>query len=151
MHTNRYIINQSYVGTECVFEMAMCLECREKMQKNLSEKSRVAMFDFMHDHVNMDARMAALDSSSSTDAYIAECIACNQSRESARGYTLGAMFVDNILAKGAFPMLMCSDCEEALAETISDETRQIWDRFIGDHFPGPPSEIKFPTTKPILL
>lgn len=151
MQASRYLINQSFVGTECVFEMAMCLDCREKMQEKLSEKSRVAMFDFMHDNVDMEARMASMEPNASTDAYIAECIACKKPRESARAYTLGAMFSDNALAKGPFPMLMCSDCEEALAETISDETRQMWDRFIGEHFPGPPSEIKIPTTKPILL
>ena len=147
-----FIVNKSYVGDECVFEFALCVDCRTKMQAKLSEESRVAMFDFMHDRTDMDARNKQLGEDSDTDAYLAECITCRQPRESASGYTLGAMFSGTHLIKGPFPLLMCSACEEELAESISDETRKMWDRFIGDHFPGPPSEIKVPTsTKPVLF
>jgi len=147
-----FVVNKSYVGEECVFEFALCFDCREKMHGQLSEESRVAMFDFMHDNIDMDARKENLGTESETDAYLAECIACQKPRESASGYTLGALFTESELIKGPFPMLMCSTCEEALAETISDETRKMWDRFIADHFPGPPSEIKLPKgTKSIFI
>ena len=147
-----FVINKSYVGDECVFEMALCFDCREKMNAKLSEDSRVAMFDFMHDNIDMDARKANLGTESETEDYLAECITCQQPRDAVNSYTLGAMFSGTALIKGPFPMLMCSTCEEALAETISDETRKMWDRFIADHFPGPPSEIKLPKgKKPVLL
>jgi len=147
-----FIVNKSYVGDECVFELALCMDCRQKMQSQLSEQSRVAMFDFMHDRVDMDARKTTLGIDSETDAYLAHCITCNQTRESVTGYTLGAMFCIRNLIKGPFPMLMCNKCEEELSETISDETRKMWDEFIGEHFPGPPAEIKLPTgTKPVFI
>ncbi len=146
-----HIVNQSYVGTECVFEFAMCFECREKMNDKLSEKSRVAMFDFMHDNTDMESREEKLGNEAETDDYIATCLTCRKPRENTQSYTLGAMFSSNHLVKGPFPMLICGDCEGKLGETISDETRDVWDKFIGEHFPGPPSEIKFPTGKPVLI
>lgn len=147
-----YIINQSYVGDECVFEFAMCMDCREKMNEQLSEQSRVAMFDFIYDRADMESREAILGNDSETDSYIETCITCSKARAQSKSYTLGAMFAGNHLIKGPFPMLICGDCEAKMAETISDETRNFWDNFITEHFPGPPSEVTLPTGhKPVLI
>ena len=146
-----YIINKSYANGECVFEMAMCIDCREKMNAQLSEKSRVAMFDFMHDNADMEQREQELGKGSATDDYLAKCVTCGTKTDSLSSYSIGAIFAGDEIIKGAFPMLMCSGCEEKLAENISDETRDVWDRFISDHFPGPPSEVKLPTRKPVLI
>lgn len=147
-----HVVNQSYVGDECVFEFALCVDCREKMHEQLSEESKVAMFDFMHDHFDIDTREEQLGSHSEVEAYLAECISCHQPRETTQAYTLGAMFSGKHLIKGPFPMLMCSTCEETLADTLSDETRKVWDRFIADHFPGPPSEVDLPKgSKPVFI
>ena len=147
-----FVVNQSYAGDECIFELALCMDCREKMNAKLSEDSRVAMFDFMHDHIDMDARQEKLGTDSDTEDYISECITCHQPRSTMNHYTLGAMFTGSALIKGPFPMLMCGTCEEALSETLSDETRNMWDRFVEEHFPGPPSEVKLPTgSKPVFI
>ncbi len=147
-----YIINQSFVGDECVFELAMCMPCREQMNEQLSEESRVAMFDFMHDNADMEARLEKLSHDSETEAYIESCVTCGKHRREAKSFTLGAMFTGDHLIKGPFPLLICDDCEARIAATISDETRKFWDTYIKDHFPGPPSEIDLPKqTKPILI
>ena len=72
-----YIINQSFAANECIFECAMCLQCRERMNEQLSENSRVAMFDFMHDHADMESRQNRLSNNSATEAYIENCIICD--------------------------------------------------------------------------
>ena len=146
-----YIINKSYAGDECVFEMAMCLDCREDMNAQLSEQSRVAMFDFMHDRADMEKREEELGQESPTEDYLAKCMTCGADAQGLKNYSIGGMFCGESLIKGPFPMLMCGKCEEQLGETISDETRDVWDRFIGEHFPGPPSEIKLPSHKPVLI
>lgn len=146
-----HIINKSYVGDECVFEMAMCMGCREAMNAQLSEQSRVAMFDFMYDHADMEQREQDLGNDSETDDYLASCITCGTDASLLQSYSLGGMFAGSDLIKGPFPMLICGKCEENLSETISEETRDVWDKFIGEHFPGPPSEVKLPTHKPVLI
>jgi len=122
VNAEMFIVNQSFVGGECVFEFAICHQCRQKMHDQLSEESRVAMFDFMHDHVDMKSREKELGYDSETDDYLAACISCHQPRALTKSYTLGGMFSGTELLKGPFPMLMCSTCEEALAETLSDVT-----------------------------
>ena len=146
------MVNKSYVADECVFELAMCMSCREDLHAQLSEESRVAMFDFMHDHSNMEQRQETLGTDSETEAYLASCITCGTAAEELKGYTIGAMFSASNLIKGPFPILICSCCEDKLNETISDETRDVWDKFIAEHFPGPPAEVKIPGgTKPVIL
>ncbi|MDG0995124.1 MAG: hypothetical protein P8O22_10365 [Akkermansiaceae bacterium] len=146
-----YIVNKSFAGDECVYEMAMCINCREAMNEKLSEESRVAMFDFIHDHANIDEREQKLGSDADVADYISHCITCDTDVSSLKNYSLGGMFAGEDLIKGVFPMLMCDKCEEKLNETISEETREVWDRFIGEHFPGPPSEVRLPTHKPVLI
>lgn len=147
-----HIINQSFVGDECVFEFAMCLDCRERLNDQFSEESKVSMFDFMHDHADMEARQQALGQDSATEAYIENCLTCGKARDSAKTFTLGAMFSRNTLIKGPFPLLICDDCENKLAETISDETRNFWEDYVTEHFPGPPSEVDIPgKPQPILI
>ncbi|MGB2402749.1 MAG: hypothetical protein ACPIA7_05000 [Akkermansiaceae bacterium] len=122
------------------------------MNEQLSENSRVAMFDFMHDNADMDTRLAKLSHDSQTEAYIEACVTCDKPRSETKSFTLGAMFAGDQLLKGPFPLLICDDCETKIAATISDETRKFWDNYIKDHFPGPPSEVDLPqTTKPILI
>ncbi|MGJ8677141.1 MAG: hypothetical protein ACSHX0_06470 [Akkermansiaceae bacterium] len=150
--TDMYIVNQSYAGSECVFEFAMCFECRENMNAQLSEESRVAMFDFMHDNADMEARIESLGEDSETGAYIADCLTCGKERDQAKGYTLGALFTGDQLVKGPFPMMICDDCELKLADSISTETREVWDKFIADNFPAPPTDAELPQyRKPVLL
>lgn len=152
MNASMFVVNKSYVGDECIFEFALCFDCREKMHTQLSEKSRTAMFDFMHDHIDMEEREETLGTQSETEDYISKCITCSQPKDTTSGYTLGAMFSGIELIKGPFPMLMCSTCEEALADSLSDETRKVWDHFIETNFPGPPSEVKLPKrSKPVLI
>jgi hypothetical protein len=127
------------------------MDCREKMNAELSEQSRVAMFDFMHDHADMDKREQELGTDSASSAYLTNCITCGADATQLNNFSLGGMFSGEELLKGPFPMLMCGHCEEKLGETISDETRDVWDRFIGEHFPGPPSEVKLPPHKPVLF
>lgn len=152
MGADMYIINQSYVGTECVFEFAMCMTCREEMNAKLSEQSRVAMFDFIHDHAHMDARIERLGTESDTEAYLETCLTCQRDRKEAAGFTSGAMFTGQSLIKGPFPMIICDQCELKLAETVSEQTRDVWEKFVADNFPAPPSDIKLPRRrKPVVL
>jgi len=146
-----HIVNQSYVNGECVFELAMCLPCREAMNKALSEESRVAMFDFMHDHADLEAREQTLGSDSPTADYLAHCLTCGTPQEKAKSFSVGAMFTGDTLLKGPFPMLICGSCEEKINDVISKETREVWDDFIAENFPAPPSEVNLPTTKPVLM
>ncbi len=147
-----HIINQSFVGEECVFEFAMCLDCREKINDQFSEESKVSMFDFMHDNADMESRQETLGHDSPAEAYIENCITCGKARPEAKSYTLGAMFSRSDLIKGPFPLLICDDCETRMAEAISEETRNFWEDYVAEHFPGPPSEVDIPTkTKPILI
>lgn len=147
-----YIVNKAYSGDECVFEFAMCLDCREALNAALSEKSRVAMFDFMHDNMDMEKREEELGTDSPDDDYIAHCATCGKSKTDSASYSLGAMFQSHHMIKGPFPMLICDDCEIKIADTISEETRDTWDKFITENFPGPPSEVKLPSgSKPVLV
>ena len=129
----------------------MCMDCREKMNAQLSEDSRVAMFDFMHDNADMEKRQKTLNPDAPTEDFIAACLTCDKDRADAKSYTLGAMFTQSTMIKGPFPMMICDDCEMKLAESISTETREVWDKFIADNFPAPPTGMELPSYKKTVL
>ena len=42
--------------------------------------------------------------------------------------------------------MICFDCQEAMSEIMSEETRRTWDRFREENFPGIPSDFEpFPS------
>jgi len=50
------------------------------------------------------------------------------------------------------PMMICDSCQEQIAENLSDETKDVKEKFYQENFPGPPSEVDLPQPgKPIFL
>ncbi|SHJ42535.1 hypothetical protein SAMN02745181_2029 [Rubritalea squalenifaciens DSM 18772] len=148
-----YMVQKSYVGEECIFEYAICNDCREKVSEEFSEKSREAMFDFFHDRADIDEKMMRLGPEASIDEHIQTCLTCSSTREEVSSYSYAGLFLGTILLPGPFPVMICGKCEEELTECLSQETRDAWNRFLEENFPGPPADVldKPRTGKPILL
>jgi len=148
-----YMVQKSYVGDECIFEYAICQNCREAISTEFSEKSREAMFDFFHDNADLDEKMRQVPYDATIKEHIQKCITCSTPRSKCKSYSYAGHFLDDFLLPGPFPIMICGTCEESLSNSLSKETRESWNRFIEENFPGPPSESKpIPNHgKPILI
>ncbi len=137
-----YLIIKQVVARETVFEMAICLPCAISLQQEYSEESRQAI------HQWIASRTSAPPSDSDaelTPGNIDQCHLCQTPRTEAHRYTLEALCVgDQIVQTGhasqmiALPLLICENCTADVSELISRKTRDQWNRFVEDHFDGPP-------------
>ncbi len=158
-----YVIQKRFVAGEAVFEMAICDVCRQRLTDSYSQETKEALSRKMTEYFQ---RNAALLSNPSTAASSAEelldrtmnyCLMCGIARKDCRKYSLAGLFrADQIIvycgSGGQSPVLICETCEEGLAGLISKKTRDAWDRFVEEHFDGPPGiDLDIPTEHPIAF
>jgi hypothetical protein len=169
-----YSVIKSYVGRETVFEMAICSRCSIRLAEGYSSHSK-AMFEaslqrWKH-RPQSDARQdddsaQPAESSPSPPSFplvvgeidqIDRCAACGRPRDKCHRYSIVGAFLGRSLVTPSgypfrLPLMICDQCNSATTENISQQTRDNWDRFVEDHFDGPPGiELDSPRFDPILI
>ena len=87
------------------------------------------------------------------------CVLCQTPKSQLRRYGLvGLCSGEELLVLGqgeaAIPMpcLICDRCNQGLEKKLSKATREEWDRFVEEHFPGPPGvELDPVHDRPIMV
>jgi len=139
-HTGQpWIVNKEWHRGECVMEYALCHACRGEMQTSISKESLAFVQKFFEEHIDPMRFLEHFGAEDDPASLIAECFACGQSRENAEGFGISAMLQSpGILEIGPLPVLMCQDCSAKVEAGISKPTRESWQRFVEENFPGPP-------------
>lgn len=175
VEANSYVIQKRVVGGETVFEMAMCERCREAMTAEFSEETRRNLTR----HMNEQLRKASEEMAKQTDEdgnaptfeiseindeeegqklmndSINHCLMCEKPRSESHRYSLLSLCSDDMLIAQVTPvvrtpMMMCEDCEGSMSDLISQKTRDQWDRFVEEHFDGPPGvSLDSPSSYPV--
>jgi uncharacterized protein YlaI len=136
-----WLVNKEYRGGECVLEYAICQHCRNDVAARFSEASKSAVRKFLEEEIDWAGRIEALMDEPSIDRHLAECIRCHAPREMLKGFGISAQFdASGDLLRGPLPLLMCDDCTARLRERFSPESLVVWQRFLAEHFPGPPDD-----------
>lgn len=161
--TGLYSVMKHYVGTETVFEMAICLECAAKQRQRYSVESMARIISFIGEATerNYERLAAAMEDGKEPDweAFTSECVFCWKNRSECHRYEIvGTFYLDQMIVQSMpdnglrTPMMMCEDCNAELSKLLSKETRDSWDRFVEEHFDGPPGiEVDGPTMEPIFF
>ena len=145
-----YMIQKCFSNKECVMEFALCDKCKEKLDQQISGDSKEAMYDFLFDHAEMTEPPADYSHKDAMQQ-IEECLTCGRERGACDTYTYSGLFIGSHLIPGPLPMMVCDECQDKIAENMSDHTKDVKDKFYSENFPGPPSEIDLPTNKPVFL
>ena len=153
-----YIIQKQFVGNETVFEMAMCVACQQRLNEQVSDQSRAAFHRFFEQHRQnreTDASVPYVDlpdddgRRESTDevhmAMLRSCLLCGRAKsECHRHGIVGLFHSDRLLVHSSretgmqCPLTICEECNLKLNEQVSRQTRDMWDRFVDEHFDCPP-------------
>lgn len=154
-----YLIQKCYVGTEPVFEFAICNRCRASVSARCSEETNRNVQAFLLDL--LQAREQTLEELSEVDDVLNKCLEhcliCNRARSTCHRYNIGGLFrmsdlVVQLSPQAQSPLMICQHCEAAMGELISQQTRETWDRFVEDNFDGPPGiDLDLPTGTPVLI
>ncbi|MEJ6581686.1 MAG: hypothetical protein QNL33_12835 [Akkermansiaceae bacterium] len=146
-----YTVTKVFRGPECVFEYAMCLPCRRKIAMEFSEESRQRITAFFEKNVHLEERSERLGESEQPADWTNECATCRTPVSKLKNYSLACMGFGETMVFDPFPMMVCSDCEQKIQSKISKSTRDQWDKFILDHFEGPPADALKPDGIPVLV
>ena len=172
--SNVYIVQKKFVAGEAVFEMAMCERCRNFMTQEYSEETRQNIVEHMGQQFRKKTEQALeesgdpqiievrqIENEGEGQAILRECmdycLICGTEREKCHRYSLAGLCRDSeIVAQvtpiGRTPLMICDECEQGMADLISKKTRDAWDRFVDEHFDGPPGiESDLPSSYPVAF
>lgn len=155
---------KSYVAGEAVFEMAICVRCSLRLAEGYSDHSKAAFEAAMRGWKSrQQPRSPAPPSTPAIPLArgdidgIEHCAGCGRERRACHRYSivgtfLGRGLISPVDAPLRLPLMICDACNNATTENISVQTRDNWDRFVEEHFDGPPRvEVDTPRMDPILI
>lgn len=121
-----YQIQKSQRGSETVMEMAICFECAQGFNEDISEESKQTIANFMTSLI------------SQPDDHDG-CRSCAMPKLDITNYTTIAVCMAEWLMMPA--VTICEKCEEGLQSSLSKPTRDRQGEFFRDHFPGIPADL----------
>jgi hypothetical protein len=146
-----FTVSKVFKGPECVFEYAMCLPCRRKMAESFSKESRKRINAFFENNPHLQSRTEDIGGSQDHHDWTRHCATCKTPLSEIRDYSVACMGFGEDMVFDPFPMMVCSNCENEVQNRLSKSTRDQWDKFILDHFEGPPADALKPDGIPILV
>jgi hypothetical protein len=170
-----YTVQKAYVARECVFELAVCLDCAEDLAASYSQESRAAIDDWVGQRLGSQKSDPAADpdrpnaggpaTDTPSDRHGLDepgtdvCRFCHRERAASHRFLIAAWFEGPNLIElpsqppriPAFPLLMCDQCSREGVDRLSKKTRETWDRFIDEHFDGPPGIELDPADRDLLF
>ena len=140
-----WLVNKEIVGGECVLEYAICQPCRDRVANQLSEESKKSVRNFLETEIDWENRIQAFMFEHDATKRFYKCICCTTPREELIGYGISALFdSDGSLVTGPLPLLICTPCIAKMTAQLSEDSLDVWRKFLADHFVGPPNESGFP-------
>ncbi len=154
-----YSVIKSIVGKEPIFEMAICAECSMKLSESYSEESRAAIQQSISEWKRIRDQEHEREEivESAGISTMNSCFGCGRPREECHRYSYVGIFFGRSMVTPLFselspPLMICDECNGQAGENLSQKTRDSWNRFVEEHFDGPPGiEIDSPSLEPILL
>jgi hypothetical protein len=140
-----WLVNKEIVRDECVLEYAICQPCRDQVTEQLSEESKESVRSFLEREIDWEARMKEFLLSQDLMERFDSCIACRTPRKTLEGFGLSALFdAGGSVVEGPLPLLICQPCIGKMTASLSESSREVWRRFLAEHFAGPPGDSGFP-------
>jgi hypothetical protein len=157
-----YAVIKAFVGRETVFEMAICARCSARLAESYSAQSKAAFESALRKWRTQSAEPVGFppEDDGITLGRIEQlerCSACDRLRAACRRYSIVGTFLGRALVSPTrtpfrLPLLICDECNGQMTANISRQTRDAWDRFVEQHFDGPPGiELDSPRLDPILI
>ncbi len=140
-----WLVNKEFARGECVLEYAICQPCRDHVTDQLSEESKESVRMFLEKEIDWEARMKEFMLSHDLTERFDACIACRTPRGNLDGFGLSALFDSGgSVVAGPLPLLICQPCIARMTAPLPEKSREVWRKFLADHFTGPPNDSGFP-------
>jgi hypothetical protein len=118
-----------------MYEMAMCINCAEQMNKRVSPHSRQVMDDFYKELELQSLREESFISEDPND-WKNQCFLSGKSKTKIQEYSITAQMMNGKMLNRMPPMLIDLQIFEPLQDLLSPETKEEFDNF-RDEFLNP--------------
>jgi hypothetical protein len=140
-----WLVNKEIICDECVLEYAICQPCRDEVSGRFSEESKASVRKFLETEIDWEERLKEFMLEHDVAARFHRCISCATPREELKRFGISALFDSSgALVTGPLPLLICQSCIGKMTSSFSAQSREVWRKFLSEHFAGPPSDSSFP-------
>lgn len=142
-----------YQASDCVFEYAICFDCAQKMQQNISAESMKKMGEFFTSRINLEERMHKFYEQEKFDPnqWIENCLIEGTSQDECREFQIFGHFIGDKMLFSMFPYMIGTAALESLSSLMSKSTRDEMNGFIDDNLGGPPEFKELLKERPHIL
>ena len=122
-----YKISKVIKRGEVIFEYALCFPCLERMMEESSEESQERLMQFQNERLREEVDNTR------------ECALCDHTRDTLEvpEFALVAGCVGHGVLESH---MVCIHCMDEMSELVSEKTRNQWNRFVEENFPGIPAD-----------
>lgn len=135
-----YLIEKAYREREVLFEYAICIDCRMKLQEEISRKSQERVAQYFGEHVDLVERQKHLKAHAPTqlEAWTDGCVITGKSKADAREFQLLTLCQGEEMLYGYLPYMICGEAMRGISSVLSKKTRERLDDFVDKYLGLPP-------------
>ena len=137
LESKRYFVEKAYKKYptqnihDVIFEYAICEDCAQQKNSELSTESKENIVQFFEEHTNKEGV-------SLSDIQNNKCLVSMNNLEDCDEYVIYGYFEGGKMLEGPFPYGLSGIVLDQITDLLSEQTIGEMDDFIGDFFSGPP-------------
>jgi len=139
---------EGYEARDVIFDYAICMDCADKMRKQISQESWGNMMRYFQENIDFESRMKMSEQSAAQN--LSHCLIKKKNIEDCREYQVFAHCIGTKLNKANPPYVISGEVMEELIPILSDKTIDEMNGFFNKHFSPDPSFFE-PTPKLVLI
>jgi len=139
---------EGYKAKDVIFDYAICLDCAERLRKEISTDSWKSMMNYFQKNMNISERLEMADQS--PEENLKKCMIKKTHVDNCREYQVFAQCNGQKLNMQNPPYMISGEVMEELIPLLSDKTIDEMNGFFDRHFSPDPSFFE-PTPKLILV
>jgi len=140
---------EGYEAKDVVFDYAICMDCAERMRKEISKKSWEKMMQYFQENMNVQSRLEMQEKSPVEN--LKTCMIKHTKVENCREYQIYAHCKAGKLNMENPPYMISGEVIEELLPLLSDQTIDEMNGFMNKHFSPDPSLMEPVPPRLVLL
>jgi hypothetical protein len=141
--------------SDVVYEYAICLDCAQKMNQQMSEESMLNLQSYFSNQSAFLIKIQehTLHWDQETEVSLPnECMITLKPKDELDEYMIYAQFKGDKMVKSTMPYLLSGRVMDEIADLLSNQTVDQLDDFMGEYFGGPPElEEIWKTRRPVFF
>ena len=140
LNDKRYFVEKAFKKDpwaekhQVIFEYALCEECAQKKNNELSEESKANIEKYFTERTAEMSVGKLLTMNEEVD----HCMVSQSELSDCEEYVIYGYFEGDQMLQGMFPYGLSGKILDEITSLLSEQTLGEIDDFIGDHFSGPP-------------